>query len=62
MDTCRKDNGNGYKCDDCAFSKNDRAVCANPNIWDTPPKDSYFKQIGNALSIIEVESINDHLS
>tara|TARA_R110000772_G_scaffold263110_1_gene382683 strand:+ start:437 stop:598 length:162 start_codon:yes stop_codon:yes gene_type:complete len=44
------------------FQKNDRAVCANPNIWEIPPKNSYFKKRGNALSIIEVESINNHLS
>ena len=61
IDTCRKENGNGYKCNECAFSKDDRAVCANPNIWEKPPRDSYFKQRDASLSVIETESINNHL-
>jgi hypothetical protein len=62
MDACRRENGNGYRCNECAFSKDDRSVCANPNIWEKSPRDSYFKQRGDNLSIIEIESIDKHLS
>jgi hypothetical protein len=62
MDTCRKENGNGYRCNECTFSKDERSVCANPNIWEKPPRDSYFKQRGDNLTIVEIESIDKHLS
>ena len=62
MDTCYIERTNSYKCDDCAFSKKDSMGCANPNIWEDPPRDSYYKSRTDGLSIIETESIKKHLS
>ena len=58
-DSCEE--GTGYKCKNCAFSSDESSTCANPNIWERPPRDSYYKQRGDKLTIVEIESIEDHL-
>ena len=60
IDTCENKNG-GYKCDECAFSSSESSTCANPNIWEEPPRDSYFKGRDESLTDIEIISIESHI-
>ena len=57
MNSCDDESGYGYKCSKCAFSKDGRLTCANPNIWEVPAKDAYFKSRDCELTKEELESI-----
>lgn len=60
IDTCENPKG-GYKCGECAFSSDESSTCANPNIWEEPPRNSYFKGKKDSLTSVELISIEDHL-
>lgn len=62
MDRCRKESGSGFKCDSCAFSEDGLSTCANPNIWNEPQTDSYFKSRGSELTKDEAKSIKLRLN
>ena len=62
MDSCYVERTNSYKCDTCAFSREGNIGCANPNIWEKPPRDSYYKSRTEDINIVEMESIEKHLA
>ena len=59
--SCYTESTNSYKCDSCVFSRNENIACANPRIWEKPPRDAYFKSRSELLTEVEVKSISDHL-
>ena len=61
MKDCYIELTDSYRCNSCAFSGDGKVACANPRIWEEPPRDSYFKSRAEPLTEIEVKSIDEHL-